>query len=169
MGIAFLGLGSNLGDRRSFLTEALKRIAALPQTKVLQISSFIETECQGGPPQGKYLNAAAKIETSLKPLVLLRSLQEIEIHLGRPIDHPLWGPRVIDLDLLSYDDQILETATLSLPHPRLHRRLFVLIPLTEVDPHWVHPQLKKTAKELAMSLSQGEIPLSSHARGSATE
>ena len=107
----------------------------------------------GGPPQGMYLNGAVEIQTRLDPPTLLLRLQEIERVLGRPEPHERWGPRVIDLDLLAYDDKIIEEPGLTLPHPQLHERPFVLAPLAEFAPGWIHPRLKRTAKELLESLA----------------
>ena len=148
MAIAFIGLGSNLGDRAAYLTRALKQLAALPDTAVVQVSQWHETVPVGGPPQSLFLNGVSEIQTGLAPEALLQHLQEIERHAGRPKEHERWGPRVIDLDLLSYDDLILETPTLTLPHPRMHERRFVLEPLAEIAPRWVHPKLGKTARQL---------------------
>ncbi len=141
---AFIGLGSNLGDRKAYLTWGLEQLNALPDTKVSRVSQWYETEPVGGPPQGMYLNGVAELQTTLAPEALLQHLQQIEQQIGRPKDHQHWGPRVMDLDLLSYDKLILETPELTVPHPRMHRRRFVLVPLAEIAPDWVHPKLGKT-------------------------
>lgn len=130
------------------LNSALEWIARLPRTRVLQSSSFHETDPVGGPPQGKFLNSVAKIETSLKPIDLFDRLQQIERDLGRKHGGERWGPREIDLDLLDYHGLGLKLPGLELPHPRMHERAFVLAPLLEVAPEWFHPRLEKTAKEL---------------------
>lgn len=106
----------------------------------------------GGPPQGMYLNGAVEIQTALEPETLLLRLQEIEQLLGRPKRHARWGPRVIDLDLLTYDDKIVQGPDLILPHPHLHTRPFVLAPLAEIAPDWIHPVLNQSAKELLEAL-----------------
>jgi len=139
MAVVFIGLGSNLGDRAENLRLALEKIGKLPKTHVIQSSTFHETEPVGGPPQGKFLNGVARIETFLKPIDLLERLQLIEEELGRPRERVLWGPRVIDLDLLDYDGLELKLPGLELPHPRMHERPFVLIPLAEIAPEWRHP------------------------------
>jgi len=136
---AFIGLGSNMGDRAGHLRAALERLAQLPQTRVIRCSSWHETAPVGGPPQGMFLNGVARIETSLKPKDLLERLQLIEEELGRPRERVQWGPRVIDLDLLDYDGLTLNLPGLELPHPRLRKRPFVLIPLAEIAPEWRHP------------------------------
>jgi len=139
MAVAFIGLGSNLGDRAQALRLALQKIGELPKTRVMKSSTFHETDPVGGPPQEKFLNAAAELQTELQPLELLRSLQKIEEEIGRPAAHERWGPRVIDLDLLDFDGLTLNRPGLELPHPRLHERPFVLIPLAEIAPEWRHP------------------------------
>ncbi len=132
MATAYIALGSNLGDRERALRLALEKIGKLPKSRVVKISSFHETDPVGGPPQGKFLNAAAGLETELEPLNLLRRLRKIEQEMGRPAEHERWGPRAIDLDLLTYDDLVLETPELTLPHPRMKERDFVMIPLNEI-------------------------------------
>lgn len=154
MAVAYIALGSNLGDRAGFLKSAVEKIAKLPKTQVIRRSSWHETPPAGGPPQGLFLNGVAKVETALKPVDLLDRLQQIEQDLGRPRDREKWGPRVVDLDLLDYGGLGMKSAGLELPHPRLHERPFVLVPLVEIEPEWFHPRLKKTAKELLE-----EIPL----------
>lgn len=148
MAVAFIALGSNLGDRRTYLTWAVDQIGQLPETRILRVSSFLETEPIGGPAQGRYLNGVATIETRLEPVVLFRHLQKIEVALGRPKAHPFWGPRIIDLDLLSYDGLVVDTPELTLPHPRMHERNFVLIPLAEIAPDWQHPTFRESVREL---------------------
>ncbi len=128
-----------MGDRAGHLRAALERLAQLPQTRVIRCSSWHETAPVGGPPQGMFLNGVARIETSLKPKDLLERLQLIEEELGRPRERVQWGPRVIDLDLLDYDGLTLNLPGLELPHPRLRKRPFVLIPLAEIAPEWRHP------------------------------
>lgn len=152
MAQAYIGLGSNLGDRAAYLKSATERISKLPKTKLIRCSTWHETEPVGGPPQDKFLNGAAKIETSLKPVDLLERLQQIETDLGRTAEREKWGPRVIDLDLLDYDGVALNLAGLQLPHPLLHERLFVLAPLAEIEPKWPHPVLQETAENLLSQL-----------------
>ena len=148
MAIAFIGLGSNLGDRENNLNQAVQALATLPQTRVMQVSKWQETEPIGGPPQGKYLNGVVQLETLQNALTLLYDLQDIEHTMGRPQEHAHWGPRIIDLDLLSYDELILQTPALTVPHPRIQERRFVLAPLAEIAPNWRHPTLGKTASQL---------------------
>lgn len=143
-----IGLGSNLGNRNQNLNQAIDQIRLIPQTKLITVSRFHETDPVGGPPQEKFLNGAAILETALSPQDLLKGLLAIEQQMGRPASREKWGPRVIDLDLLSYGDQILHLPGLEIPHPRMAERPFVLIPLAEIAPEWKHPILKKTALEL---------------------
>lgn len=152
MAIALIGLGSNLGERKHHLESAIEQIRQLSQTEVLAVSRWHETEPVGGPPQGKFLNGAAKIETALSPESLAKELQQIERSLGRPPERIRWGPRVIDLDLLGYEDRVIQGDRLTVPHPRLQERPFVLLPLAEVAPEWRHPLLQKNAREMLADL-----------------
>ncbi len=156
----FIGLGSNLGDREAALTSALEAIRELPETRLIRSSSWMETDPVGGPPQGMFLNGVVQIETTLSPEQLLDHLQRIERELGRTEEKIRWGPRVIDLDLLTYSDLTLETPRLTLPHPRLHERSFVLVPLSHIAPDWCHPRLKKSASALLKALPLADHPSS---------
>ena len=131
MAVAYLGLGSNLGDREKNIQEAL---ALLEQNsvRILKKSSLIETDPVGGPPQEKFLNGAAKIETKFSPEELLKTINRIEEQLGR-IRKEKDGPRTIDIDILTYDQIQIQTPTLTIPHPRMQERDFVLIPLKEIS------------------------------------
>jgi len=132
MTICYLGVGSNLGNRKRNIKLATKKINALQNTRVLKRSSVIESLPVGGPAgQGKFLNAALKIDTKLSPLILLKKLKEIENQLGR-MKTVRFGPRAIDLDILLYADRVKVSKTLSIPHPRMFKRDFVIKPLMEV-------------------------------------
>jgi 2-amino-4-hydroxy-6-hydroxymethyldihydropteridine diphosphokinase len=149
---ALIGLGSNLGDRRGTLEGAIRTMEFAPGVAVRRVSSFFETEPVGGPPgQGVYLNAAAALETALDPFALLELLQEIELRFGRTRTIR-WGPRTLDLDLLLYDDRIIETPELIVPHPRLATRSFVLEPLEEIAPLFVDPVSKRSIADLLLDL-----------------
>jgi len=141
-----VALGSNMGDRDAALREALQRL--LEWVEIEAVSSFYETEPVGYVDQPMFLNAVCIGTTDLSPLQLLPACKGSEAAMGRR-PGPRWGPRPIDLDLLFYDDLCLEDETLTLPHPRMAERAFVLIPLAEIAPEWVHPRLGRTAAALA--------------------
>ena len=145
---AYIGLGSNLGDRRAYLDRALAELGRRPGVEMTRISSVYETAPVGGPAgQGPYLNASAELRTELTPEALLDVLLEVERGLGR-VRAERDGPRTIDLDLLLYGDVVRQDPRLTLPHPRLHQRLFVLQPLAEIAPGLVHPLLRRTIADL---------------------
>lgn len=132
MAICYLGIGSNLGNRKKNINLAIKKIGALNKTKVIKLSKIIETEPVGGPGrQPKFLNAALKIRTELSPLKLLKNLKKIEKELGRT-KTIRYGPRIIDLDILFYADKIINRKDLKIPHPKIFEREFVIRPLLEV-------------------------------------
>jgi 2-amino-4-hydroxy-6-hydroxymethyldihydropteridine diphosphokinase len=139
MATVYIGLGSNLGDRAEALRAAVERLARLHRTRVLAVSSFRETEPVGYLDQPRFVNAVAAVETELDPWTLLEELLAIERGLGRTREGPRFGPRTIDLDLLLYDELVLERPGLQIPHPRLHERAFVLEPLLELAPGLVVP------------------------------
>jgi ADP-ribose pyrophosphatase len=136
-GRAAIAMGSNLGDRQANLNAALKAIAHIPDISIESRSHLYETVAVG-PPQPDYLNACILVATRLTPHELLKTLLQIEIQLGR-VRRERWGPRILDLDLLLFDDQIVRQSDLQIPHPRMNERAFVLVPLAEIAPHWVDP------------------------------
>lgn len=153
MALAYIGLGANLGDRQAFLAHALDGLRHLLESAVQHVSTVREYSPVGGPPQGPYLNAVAELTTTLTPHDLLRHLQRLETQLGRVRATEVhWGPRTIDLDLLLYDDLILNDPRLIIPHPRLHERRFVLEPLAEIAPGAYHPILKQSIQALLAAL-----------------
>jgi 2-amino-4-hydroxy-6-hydroxymethyldihydropteridine diphosphokinase len=132
---AFVGLGSNLGEREVTLRAAVKRLRVLPETEVVRVSTFRDTAPEGYTDQPRFLNAAAELNTGLTARALLGSLLELERAFGRDRSAaPPMGPRTLDLDLLLYGDQTIDEPLLTVPHPRLHERRFVLEPLAELDP-----------------------------------
>ena len=149
MAIAFLGIGSNLGDRQAHIDKALLLLKEKGDIELLAVSSLQETEPEGGPAgQGKYLNGALKIRTSLTPLELLSRLKGIERRCGR-VGSERNAPRTLDLDILLYDDVVIvDGRTLSIPHARMDRRRFVLEPLAQIASEAFHPRLRKTVREL---------------------
>jgi len=143
--IAYLGLGSNLGDRKQNLVRALDLLSQ--HVVIEQLSSVYETEPVGYKEQPLFLNTVCRISTELNPEKLLRLAKKIESELGRTPAFPN-APRRIDIDILFYGDEVLNTRDLTIPHPRLVERAFVLVPLAEIAPDLVHPGNKKTVKKL---------------------
>lgn len=151
MAQAFVGLGSNLGDRTSHLRAAVAALRDAPEIDVRCVSAFLETPPQSGPPQPMFLNAAAELRTEITPRRLLDLLLCLEQRLGR-VRGERWGPRVIDLDLLLYGEEIIREPGLEVPHPRMHERRFVLEPLSRIAPTAVHPVLGKSVRALLEEL-----------------
>lgn len=159
MAISFLSLGSNLGDRLDHLSKAITALANQPKIKVLKVSSVYQTKPVGGPEQDDYLNAVAKIQTELSALELLDVTQTIENNEGR-IREVRWGPRTLDIDVLTYDDLISADEKLTLPHPRISERAFVLVPFFEIDPQATISGLGKIA-DLYNQIAKFDVQLNS--------
>ena len=145
--ISYIGIGSNLGNREKNIEKGLELLGENSNIKIESISSIYDTEPVGYKGQDDFLNAVAKISTTLEVGELLKSLQTIEklINIQPKIK---WRPRGLDLDILFYNELIIAKKGLAVPHPLLHKRRFVLIPLVEIEPDLVHPKLKLTVKEL---------------------
>ena len=141
----YLALGSNLGDREQYIRDALSLLEH--DHSIVGVAPLYETEPLGYLPQSRFLNTVISAETLLSPPHELKAIQEIEEFLGRERDIPQ-GPRTIDLDLLLYDGLVIETEDVTIPHPRLHQRRFVLEPLAQLCPTLIHPKLGKTIPEL---------------------
>jgi 2-amino-4-hydroxy-6-hydroxymethyldihydropteridine diphosphokinase len=149
----FVGIGSNLGNRREHYQKALRYIAALPKTRIVKTSSLYESEPHGDA-RNWYINGVVEIETEFSPAQLLNRLQNIELEMGRKrtADTKKWASRKIDLDLLLFDNQTVDSRTLKVPHPELHNRRFVLLPLSELAPQLTHPRLGVPIVELLSSV-----------------
>jgi 2-amino-4-hydroxy-6-hydroxymethyldihydropteridine diphosphokinase len=142
---AFLGLGSNLGDRPANLQAAVDRLGEREGIRVVRSSRVYETDPVGGPPQPAYLNAVIEIETELDPRELLTACLDVERDLGR-VRSERWGPRTIDIDVLTFDRLTVDEPDLTVPHPRMHERGFVLAPLAELDADPMLPEGRRLAE-----------------------
>lgn len=150
---AYIALGSNLGDKRAYLTEAVEKLGQIREIRVEQVSQLIETEPYGGVEQDSFLNGCLSVETLFTPMELLAEMNRIEAEAGRErLVH--WGPRTLDLDLIFYDELVTENPKLLLPHPDMQNRDFVLRPLAELCPYKRHPVTGKTIKEMLEELSR---------------
>ena len=149
---AYIGIGSNLGNRRGNCERAIQLIQKNRMT-LLARSSMVETEPWGVTDQEKFINMVIKIDTDLTAEDLMERLKQMETELGRT-PTVRWGPRVIDLDILFYDDLVMKTADLEIPHPGIAERYFVLKPLSEIAPDMMHPVLKKSIKDLLTQYRQ---------------
>jgi 2-amino-4-hydroxy-6-hydroxymethyldihydropteridine diphosphokinase len=149
---AIIAIGSNLGDKIGNCRSAIEALCRLDRTAVLCRSSFYKTSPVDYLDQDWFINAAVKLATALSPFRLLEKLQEIQRNAGRVKDPIPSGPRIIDLDIIFYDDAVIETSRLVIPHPRMHKRAFVLRPICDIDPQLLHPvfhlQVQKLLDEL---------------------
>lgn len=154
--IAYLGLGSNIGDRKKNLEKAISELSLHKGIRVMACSSLYETEPVGYKDQGWFINQAVEIETSILPVDLLNITQGIEKKLGRKRGIR-WGPRQIDIDILIYDKLSIKTEKLIIPHPRLHERRFVLIPLAEIAPTLTHPSMGKDIEAILIDTPDNNL------------
>jgi 2-amino-4-hydroxy-6-hydroxymethyldihydropteridine diphosphokinase len=153
--IAYIGIGSNLGDKLYYCEKAISEILKIDRHQLLAKSSLFKTEPMGCTSQDWFVNGVIKIETDLEPSELLRTLKTIEAQLGRT-ETFRWGPRTIDLDILFFDDVEIHTEELQIPHPQIQNRQFVLIPLAEIDRNFIHPVLKKPIQELLNNFKEDQ-------------
>jgi len=152
--IVYIAVGSNLGDRTAILAAVIRALEAEPEIDVVAASPVFETAAVGPGDQGSYLNAALSLETGLAADALLDVLQKIELELGRDRSESAvrWGPRVVDLDILFFGSERIETPRLIVPHPRAHQRSFVMAPMARLAPDFRHPVLGDTMRSLAEAL-----------------
>lgn len=144
---AFIALGSNMGDKKKYLDDAVEALDELEGCRIVTVADYIETEPYGGVEQDDFLNSVLELQTRLDPQALLEKLHEIEALADRKRT-VRWGPRTLDLDIIFYDDMVLNTETLTLPHPEMHKRGFVLEPMMQIAPWAYHPGLGKTVRDL---------------------
>ena len=150
--VAYIALGANVGDRERNIWDAIDRLERDGDVEVARVSSLVENPAVGGPADSPpFLNAAARVVTTLSPHELLGKMLDVEREMGR-VRRERWEPRTIDLDLLFFENRVIDTPDLKLPHPRMEERRFVLQPLAEVGPEVLHPVLQKTVRELLTEL-----------------
>lgn len=157
MAIAYLSLGSNIGDRLSNIQQAVNLLALDEKIAILKSSSFYETEPWGVKNQNWFVNAVIRIKTNLKPIELLRVVNHVEERLGRCREQETrWGERTLDIDILFYDDLVFENEILTIPHKELQNRAFVLVPMLEIAENYTHPVFNKTISDLYDDLENPE-------------
>lgn len=156
MAIVFLSMGSNVGDRRGNLTEAVRRLNSDEDIQIVKESGIYVTKPIGGPPQEDYLNGVLKVRTSVPPSRFLGKLKTIEKNMGR-VRRMRNHPRIIDIDILFFDEVVLKSEILTIPHPRMHERYFVLKGLAEIAPEIIHPTIGKTAAELLQNVGMNLV------------
>jgi len=155
MTTSYVGIGSNVGDRAAFVRRAVDELRQVSGIEVQKVSSLYETSPLGGPPQRSYVNLVVKVETELDARALLEATQAIETRLGREPSDIHWGPRVVDLDILTFGDDKISEPDLEIPHPRMTQRRFVLIPLLEIEPEASDPWGARYAD--ALDEAEGDV------------
>jgi 2-amino-4-hydroxy-6-hydroxymethyldihydropteridine diphosphokinase len=153
---AYISAGSNIGDMLANCRNGLAALAGSGAASITAWSNFYKTSPVDFTGQEWFVNAAVKVETGLNPFELLRDINSIQIRAGRTSDSVRFGPRILDLDIIFYDDAVLDVPGLTIPHPRMHKRRFVLKPLCDIDPDFVHPVLKKNLRHLLGSLNDDD-------------
>lgn len=151
MALAYLGIGSNVGDKLKNIREMLLALEKTEGINIIKVSSLYCTSPVGPQDQDWFVNGAVLVETALGPSELLERILSIEKGLGRTRDRP-WGPRTIDIDILFYEDMVFESDSLKIPHPEAHKRAFVLVPLSEIAGGFIHPVFRQSISELLESL-----------------
>lgn len=149
--IAYIGIGSNMGDRLGYIQQSVTMLSSFDGIDVLETSGFYETEPYGFKEQNWFVNAIIKIKTTLLPIDLLHACQSVEEKLGR-VRGKKWGPRTIDLDILFYDNLVVSSDILTIPHPGMKDRAYCIVPMLELDENFVHPVLKKTMLQIHSDL-----------------
>jgi 2-amino-4-hydroxy-6-hydroxymethyldihydropteridine diphosphokinase len=155
---AYIGIGSNVGDRFAWLQQAVGRLAQMADTAVTEVSRVYMTEPFGDPDQERYFNAVVEVQTSLEPAELRAHCKAVEHELGRPDLYQRWSPRTIDLDILLYGDRCIDSDLLVIPHAEMHRRKFVLVPLLDIA-NPLHPRLQCTIADLLKSCGDRSVPV----------
>jgi 2-amino-4-hydroxy-6-hydroxymethyldihydropteridine diphosphokinase len=155
-----IALGSNMGESQSILANALDVLAQIPGIVTETISSCYKTKAIG-PEQPDYFNGCATLQVAMSPQKLLETLLTIEQQFGR-LRQEHWGPRTLDLDLLLYDDLIIDRPNLQIPHPRMHQRAFVLVPLAEIAPDWIEPVSQRLIQDLLKQVDISDVCLIKH-------
>ena len=159
MTTAYIGIGSNVGDRVGFCRRAVEALTRSEGVTVVKVSSLYETSPVGGPPQRSFINLVAKVSTELDPRGLLEVCQNLEQRMGREPSDIRWGPRVVDMDILLYGNEKVSEPDLEIPHARLKERRFALVPLLEIDPDLTDPW--ETRLDDALAEAEGEVELHS--------
>ncbi|CAM4238807.1 2-amino-4-hydroxy-6-hydroxymethyldihydropteridine pyrophosphokinase [Streptococcus penaeicida] len=155
----YLSLGSNMGDRQNYLAQAIEALSQLPDTETKAVSSLYETPAWGNTNQASFLNMVCQLETDLEPLALLEWIHQIEADLGR-VRHEKWGPRTIDIDILLFGQKEMDSEVLTIPHPFMTERAFVLVPLLEIAPNVIIPGKTGSNKDFLSLLDASDIVFS---------